>query len=171
MSKAPFELWDAAVFTLADTGLAGDGTVVLAESAFVANQNNPVLRAMNLIIEYDATPDGAGGLPSFEIGAVVEGKNGAHWYPIAYQFSPYRYPQQGRKRIITLDPDATVLDAGVDDIVYVANEVQAKINRQQGTVPDEGIRVRLLLTEYDFGGPNSFQQATVTAYGELYNAV
>ena len=102
------------------------------------------------------------------IGVVVEALNGGKWFPAAYQFEPYRNSENGNQRLIFLQPDISTYDDGIDSIVYVGDRTIARISRQQGRI-GSSFRVRVILSENNYGTANAFQNVTMSIYGELYD--
>ena len=174
MPKQTFTLWNEQVITAADAGVDGNGSFDLAISQEINNAQT-ALRSLQLVMRYDNVVPEAPQLvgdpaQTFDISAIVEGKSeGGQWFPIAYQFSPFRAAFQGAERIIQLQPNVVVIDLGVDDIIYVNDATRARISRQQGSVPDTAFRVKVSVTERGFGGPGAFQQVKLSGFGELFD--
>lgn len=167
MAKQAFQFLDAVALT--NSVVTENGTYVLTSSASVSNTVG--LKSMKLVIEYSNINPDFGAVPqTFDIDAVVEGRFGARWFPIAYQFTPYRNPFNGNQRIIQLQPLMSGFDAGVDDIMWVGDATRARISRQQGQLPDTEFRLCILVTERGYGGSGAFQGVTVTALGEAFDA-
>lgn len=171
MAKQAFTLWDNAILT--NAVVTGNGTFDLAISD--EQPNTVALRSLKLVTSYEdilpPSQDANGDTQpiSFGIDAVVEGEFGGKWFPIAYQFTSASRAERGPMRIVQLQPSIAGFDAGVDDIMYVGDEVIARTSRQQGNLPDTKFRVRLRVTERDFGGPGAFQSVKVSAMGEAFD--
>lgn len=178
MPKQTFTLWNEQVITAANAlePVTSDGTFKLAVSAPVSNSQG-ALRSLRLVLRYDSITPDAPELPedpsqTFDISAIVEGRgeDGTQWFPVAYQFSPFKATYQGRERIIILQPNILVLDLGVDDIIFVNDATRARVSRQQGAVPDTEMRVALSVTERGFGQGGAFQSVKISGFGELFDA-
>lgn len=176
MPKQTFTLWNNQTITALDAGVNANGTFHLATSAEISNSQS-ALRSLQLILRYDSVipeaPQLAGEpAQTFDISAIVEGRSedGTQWFPIAYQFSPFRSSFQGSERILMLQPNIIVIDLGVDDVIYVNDGVRARVSRQQGAVPDTAFRVCVTVTERGYGGGGAFQSVTLTGFGELFDA-
>lgn len=146
-------------------GVTGNGVFDLYVSA--TQNNNNALPGIRLIMDYSElqSPELPGGIT-----AVVEAMNGSNWFPVAYQFEPFRNVDQGNQRIVYMAPGIDTYSDGIDSIVYVGGSTVARVSRQQGRV-GSSFRLRLLLEETAFGGGNAFQSVRVSAYGELFDAV
>lgn len=144
-------------------GIAENGMYDLYTSS---NQNNNnALPSCRLVIDYsNLTP---GDIPG-GITAVVEAMNGSNWFPIAYQFEPFRNADQGSQRILHLGPGIDTYNDGIDSIVYVGNRTTARISRQQGRA-GSAFRVKLRLEEAGYGTPFQFDSVRVSVYGELFD--
>jgi len=179
MAKQSFSLFEDQEFN--NSVVTGNGTFLLASSAAV---NNSVggFKSLKLVVEYsNVVPEFGDNPQTFDLDVVVEGKFADRWFPVAYQFTPYRNPMNGNQRIIQLQPSIAGFDAGVDDVIYVGDSTIARISRQQGSLPDSQFRMCLQVTERGWvetspgsgvwqPGPGSFQGVTVTAVGEAFNA-
>lgn len=168
-NKQAFVLFDAQTLTASGT-ITGNGTFDLAVSDSQDNSVN-AFKALKLITDYsEITPDFGANPQTFFIDVLVEGKSAdTQWYPIAYQFSSYKNDVQGAKRVIQLQQNIAGFDAGFDDIIFIGNTTYARVSRQQGNVPDTEWRVRLIVTETDFGGQGSFQSVKISMYGEVFD--
>lgn len=166
MAKQAFIFWEDQVITAAELGINGNGTYELALSA--EQTNSTALRSLKLVMEYaDILPNV---LPfGFDIDCIVEGQFGSKWVPVAYQFSPFNRPTRGPTRIIQLQPEIAGFDAGVDDIIYANDMTIARISRQQGILPESNFRVKVTVTERDFGGAGAFQSVKLSGMGEAFN--
>lgn len=166
----------AASFTLA-SNIQKTNSVVTANGLYdlwlSADQSNPLgLTSLKMVIDYkDSSPGYGGPALTFEIGFVIEARIGSNWYPIAYQFEPYRAPTDGngKKRILVLQPDISTFDAGIDDVMWVGGETVARVSRQQGKLGDLW-RARMIVRENGYGGAGAFQSVTFDCYGETYDA-
>ena len=137
-------------------------------------ENGPTPRnSLLLNLEYtEITPDITNGTPSFSIGVVVETKGtDGRWYPIAYQFSPYRNSESPAKRTIRVQPDISDFNTGIDDSVYPVDREIARISRQQGKLPVALFRMRVIAVDYDPAGVNHLVSVKLSASGERYDAV
>lgn len=164
MAQQTFTLWTGQTFT----PNVEPGTHDLVTSSNISNNNN--LPSARIVVEYTAvTPDDSVNVEkTFGVTAILEALGGnGQWFPVAYQFEPFRSLQNGSKRVIVLQPDISDFNAGIDDIVYVADATVARISRQQGKCGGT-MRVRLVLRENGTGA-GALQSLTVTAYGELYD--
>lgn len=149
--------------------ITSNGTFVIFSGSTIANNN--ALPGGRLVVDFSGASPLEGGEinPSYAITCILEGIQDGVWYPIAYQFEPFKgNPNNGLQRIVVLQPDISTYDAGIDDIVYVADTTIARISRQQGRVPAQ-IRLRILLKENGFGTANAFVSATIKATLELYD--
>lgn len=148
--------------SLTNQGIISNGTYDLWTSP--TQNNNSGLPSMRLIVDYaNVSPVDISG-----VNVVVESQNNNIWFPIAYQFEPYRNQENGSKRIIVLQPDMNTYDDGVDSIIYAGDRTIARISRQQGKVASS-FRVRVFINETNFGNINAFQSITLSIYGELYD--
>ncbi|RKZ92521.1 MAG: hypothetical protein DRQ40_08660, partial [Gammaproteobacteria bacterium] len=165
-----FVFWDKVELTAADAGINANGTFTLALSSEHSNSpaGNPMLK---MVMTYDGITPDFGSVPqTFDIDCVIEGKNGNEWFPVAYQFAPFRKSKEGRIRILSLEPSVAGFDAGVDDVMFVGDTVEARVSRQQGRLPATSFRVRVSVTERDYGGPGSFQEVCLSGFGEVFGA-
>lgn len=170
MPKQDFLVFNQEVVTSSSLGIDGNGTFELTGPEI---SNAASFKSLRLVMQYDGVTPGFGQVAqSFDIDCEVEGYNGSVdlWFPIAYQFRSFRNPEQGKKRIIMMLPSMAGFDAGVDDIVWVADKTEARISRQQGNLPDSRFRVKVKVTERDFGGAGAFQSVNITAFGEAFDA-
>jgi len=160
MAQSQFTLLNNQTFT--NQNIISNGVFDLWTSTVQNNSNG--LPAMRLVVDYNnVNPTDIGG-----INVVVEAQNNGLWFPIAYQFEPYRNSENGSKRIIILQQDMNTYDDGIDSIVYVGNATVARISRQQGRA-GSSFRVRISVAETNYGTMNAFQSATISMYGELYD--
>lgn len=170
MPKHDFLVFNNEELTASSLGIGKSGSY---EYIGPEIQNAGGFKSLRLVIQYDEVAPGFGSVPqSFDIDAEVEGFNSSVdlWFPLAYQFRPFSNPGQGAKRIIMMLPSMAGFDAGVDDIIWIADKTEARISRQQGNLPDSKFRVKLKVTERDFGGPGAFQSVKLTAFGEAFDA-
>lgn len=159
MAQQNFSLLNQQQIT--NTNVTGNGTHVLYTSGAISNNNN--LPKLRLVVDYhDAEP---GYLPN-GISVVAEVMNGSNWYPMAYQFEPYRSIDNGTQRIILLEPEMNTYNDGIDSIVYVGDATIARISRQQGKVGGQ-FRVRVILKENNYGTAQAFQSVTMSIYGDI----
>lgn len=151
--------------TLTSPNITENGVYTLYTSTTQNNSNN--IPCMRMVVEYhELLPlEVPGG-----IGLIVESINGTNWFPIAYQFESYRNSDQGTQRIISLQPNMSTFDDGIDSIIYVGDRTVARLSRQQGTV-GSSFRVRLIINEQLFGTANAFQSARISIYGELHDNI
>lgn len=148
--------------TITNQGITSNGSFDLYTSPIQNNSNS--LPSIRLVTEYaEVTPVDIGG-----INVVIEAQNNGLWFPIAYQFEPYRNQENGNKRIIMLQPEMSTYDDGIDSIVYVGDRTVARISRQQGRV-GSSFRVRVSINETNYGTINAFQSVKLSIYGELYD--
>ena len=159
---------------LDNSGISGNGNHHLYTSPSQSNSSGPsgyLYDSLRVVIQYGApTPNGA---YTSDIRAIIESSNGESgadekWFPIAYQFEGYFVPDGGPTREIMLHPTLTVIDLGVDDIVWDGG-FAAAISRQQGKLGAE-FRVCIVLNETAHGTPDAFQSVPVSIYGEMFNA-
>lgn len=151
--------------TYDNSSITGNGEFELC-TCIINNSNR--LPYVRLVIDYEAvTPDLT--LPgSYIISAVLEGeRDDGKYYPIAYQFEPFRRLSDGPQRIILVGPGIES-GQGVDDIVYPADHTEARISREQGNAAAK-MRLRLRIKESNFGGAQSFQNVTISAYVEMFD--
>lgn len=177
MPKQSFSFYQDTVLT--NASVTGNGTFTLGNSTPV---NNSVagFKSLKLVTEYsDIVPSFGENPQTFDIDVVVEGLFSGRWYTIAYQFTPYRNPNNGNQRIVQLQPTISGFDAGVDDVVFVGDSTIARISRQQGSLPDSQFRMCVLVTERGYTetspgvwvpGPGSFQSVKISALGEAFDA-
>lgn len=169
MASNAFTVWTSQAFTPASPLVAGVPTT-LAMATF---SNAPTQRpSVVLTVDYEAvTPDITNGLPPFALSVAIETEDAnGNWTPVAYQFSEWRNTEQPSKRIIRMQPDASDFNAGIDDSIFIGQEV-ARISRNQGYLPEGDFRVRLIVVDSDPEGPNAFQSVTVSAAGARYDNV
>lgn len=177
MPKQSFSFYNNQTFN--NSVVTGNGTFLLSSSASINNSVGS-LKSLKLVTEYsNISPDFGENPQTFDLDVVVEGQFGTRWFPIAYQFSPYRNSFNGDQRIIQLQPNIAGFDAGVDDVVFVGDSTIARISRQQGSLPDSAFRMCILITERGYveetpgvwvPGPGSFQGVTISALGEAFDA-
>ena len=135
--------------------------------------NNADYNSLRVIVEYDDFLPAITGT-TYGVTAMIESSNqevGANqrWFPIAYQFREYKGKEtQAKIRELILQPDFTIIDAGVDDVVYVADVEQARISRTAGKLGGDW-RIRILLKETGYGGAGAFQSGKINVYGERFN--
>lgn len=149
--------------------VTGNGTFVLYQGATVSNNN--ALPCARLIVDFSNPVSVDDGVinPSYGITCVLEGIQDGVWYPVAYQFEPFRgNPDNGSQRILIVGPDISTYDTGIDDIVWVAETTSARISRQQGRIPAQ-IRLKILVRESQFGTANAFSSVTIRALLELHD--
>lgn len=160
--------------TLDNSNVDGNGKHHLYISPSQNNQSGPngyLFDSLRVVIQYgDPVPNGA---YTSEIRAIVESSNGETganelWFPIAYQFEGFYVPDGGPTREIMLHPALTVVDMGVDDIVWDGG-FAAAISRQQGKLGAD-FRVCIIMNETAYGTSNAFQSVPVSIYGEMFNA-
>lgn len=156
--------------TLTAAAVTGNGTFVIHESSppYVNTTDKP---GMRVVVTYGSPvpQDGQPEPTGYAIQCLVEGKlNTDLWYPIAYQYEPWRNFDEGSQRIILLQPDISTFDTGIDDIVYAGGSTIARISRQQGRASHD-IRLRVLLRETKFGTPEAFQSIAMEVKGELFD--
>jgi hypothetical protein len=181
MSKQAFTFFDNV--TINNTQVTGNGTFLLASSTPFNNGSSTTgFKSLKLVVEYGEISPPFGNDPqTFDVDVVVEGLFGTRWTPLAYQFTPYRNPNNGNTRIIQMQPSLSGFDAGVDDVVFVGDATLARISRQQGVLPDSQFRMCLLVTERGYvestpgsgvwvPGPGSFQSVKISAFGEAFDA-
>lgn len=168
MANENFTIWTNQTFT--NSGITGNGTFDLAISG---TQSNTIgLKSLRLVCEYvSASP--SSNLRNFDLLCLIDSSNGLSgaskkWFPMAYHFEPFRRDNKGMIRNILMQPDMVVIDVGIDDVLQVGGDSVSRISRQQGKLGPE-FRVRLSLTEFDFGGPGAFQSVTVNVYGEKFD--
>ena len=165
---ATFSIWESEVFD--NTGITGNGVWHLATSTEQPNATG--LNSIRVVCEYESvTP--ASNDREFDLTCIVESSNGEtgaaqKWFPIAYQFDPFRRDIKGKTRELILQPSIVVIDMGVDDGIQLGGDTVARISRQQGKLGDD-FRVCIVLHEQDYGGPGAFQSATISVYGERFN--
>ncbi len=162
MASQSFTLLNNQVLSL--PGITSNGVYDLYTSATQNNNNN--LPSIRMVIDYHQL--NPVDIYSSGIGVVVEALNGGKWFPAAYQFEPYRNSENGNQRLIFLQPDISTYDDGIDSIVYVGDRTIARISRQQGRI-GSSFRVRVILSENNYGTANAFQNVTMSIYGELYD--
>lgn len=152
-----------------NNALVTQGVQTMYTSSNIQNSNN--LPSVRLVVDWaNIVPDSSVNVQkTFSLTVVLESLIGSSWFPIAYQFEPYRSPGYGDKRILVLQPDISTFDAGIDDIVWVGEETLARISRQQGKAAAT-MRIRVVLNEQQPGGPGAFQSVSLSVYGELYDA-
>lgn len=164
-------------FAIADDLAINNGSISTNGSHVVYSspvQSNSVgLSSLECVVEYANVLPEFGAIPiTYRIYAVVEGRNDSgnsqRWYPIAYQFEGFRRDDDGRQRVIRMQPNMNTFDSGIDDIVYVGGETIARISRQQGQLP-EAWRVCVIVEEFDAGGAGAFQSANISIYGETFD--
>jgi mannose/fructose/N-acetylgalactosamine-specific phosphotransferase system component IIB len=145
------------------------GTIDLFVSQNIQNNNN--LPNCRLVVIYDdISPDNSlNAQKTFGLTAVLEALLDGKWFPVAYQFEPFQNPDNGRQRIIVMQQDVQSFDAGIDDVVYVAESTVARISRQQGKAAAT-MRVRIILRENDANNVGAFSSVSLTVFGELYDA-
>jgi hypothetical protein len=162
MAQQQFTLLNNVV--LSSAGIPGNGVHDLYVSGTQSNNNG--LPNCRLVVEYTelAPIELLGGIT-----AVIEAMNGGRWFPIAYQFEPFRNMDQGTQRIIHLGQTIDTYNDGIDSIVYVGGRTIARISRQQGRATSS-FRVRLQLEETAFGMANAFQSVRASIYGEVFDA-
>lgn len=171
MPSSSFQIATGQTRTAADAGVSANGDYDLFVSAPVTNVLDQ-WTAARIVIDYEAAvPDWYSVGRNWDIFAVIEANNGQsganqRFFPIAYQFEPYRNPGQGKQRVLLFGQQVPNAE-GVDDIVYIGGVV-ARISRQSSKVLTD-FRVRLSLREYGFGTPQAFQSVTVSIYGDLFN--
>ena len=154
---------------LARTSSNAAGTSDLFVSSNIQNNNN--LPNCSVVISYDGiTPNNTLNVQkTFGLTAVLEALLDGKWFPVAYQFEPYRNPDNGKQRILVMQQDVQSFDAGIDDVVYVAESTVARISRQQGKAAGT-MRVRVILRENDVNAEGAFSSVNLTIFGELYDA-
>jgi hypothetical protein len=166
MGIISFNLASDVIKTAANIGINGNGIYTVWTSQ---TQQNPTdLTSLRTIIDYKDTSPTYGENPiTFEISALIESQNNGNWFPVAYQFEPFRTADQGKKRILLLQPDISTFDSGIDDIIYVGGETIARISRQQGKLGPSW-RARIIVLENGYGSPGAFQSLTFNVYGEVF---
>jgi hypothetical protein len=164
MAAVTFSVWNSQTFTAPENLVAGV-PVCLAQSSAISNATGQ--KGCRVVADFlSVIPDAPGG--SFELTLLIEGKSTlGNWYPVAYQFSPFKYTALAPERQLILQPDISDFNTGIDDSVYVSREI-ARISRMQGFLPSTEFRVCLMLMDNN-PGPNGFQSVTVTAVGERYD--
>ena len=147
--------------TIDNSIITSNGTFTIWTSQVQNNNNN--LPALRLIVSY-SNPSPV----DVNVTAIVESSQNGIWYPIAYQFNPFNNVDNGKERIIILQPDMNSINAGIDDDMYVGGMVVARTSRQQGKV-GSSFRVRLVCYENNYGNQSAFQSLKVSVYGELFD--
>lgn len=157
--------------TLNNTAITGNGVFTLFTSATI---NNSVgLASGRVILDYSsANPsDNGTNTITYAITAVLEGLQDSVWYPVAYQFEPYKgNSANGNQRIMVVQPGIQAFDAGIDDIIWVGDTTIARVSRQQGKLPT-ALRLKMVCKENGFGGSGAFQSVVVKAMLEMYDAL
>lgn len=160
-------------FTLATNLVRASSAVEGTSDLFVSSpiQNNNNLPNCRLVVVYDnITPDNSlNAQKTFGLTAVLEALLDGKWFPVAYQFEPFQNPDNGKQRIIVMQQDVQSFDAGIDDVVYVADATVARISRQQGKATGT-MRVRIILRENDADNVGAFSSVSLTIFGEFYDA-
>lgn len=168
MSSAPFAIWDTQVFT-APPGIVAGEPVDLAVSPPISN--SPELPAVRLEVRYaNPSPDQPVG-GNWRISTLVESEDPGSgvWFRVAHQFAEFFRAEDAPQQEILLNPGSVSLDAGIPEVVFVAGQNIGQISRTQGKLPSGKFRVRVALVDYNAGGPNAFQQVTVSAFGERHD--
>lgn len=151
----------------------GNGVFTVFESPVLVNDTSQTnFNSLRLVADFSDLQNAGGTDPVDFLGGltcVVEGQIGNVWHPVAYQFEPLRNLDQGKQRIVILQPDMQTFDAGIDDIVFLGGSTAARISRQQGRVGPR-FRVRVQCSETDFSGPYAFRGARIQLTLERYNA-
>ena len=151
--------------TYDNSGLSGNAEIDLA---LVAIDNIFNLPNCRLLIDYESLNPNLQLPGSFMISALIESQrqDGAY-YPIAYQYKPVQRLSDGPTRIILLGPNIKS-GQGTDDVIYPADRIEARISRVQGAT-SSAMRLRIRVKETDFGGPQSFQSVTISAFVEIFD--
>lgn len=171
MASDPFTIWTDEVLT-PPVDPAPEAGVPYDLGVTPTQENSPTHRdSITVNIDYKAfVPNVEDGLPPFRIGAVLEALNAqGEWVAIGYQFSNICRGSQPPLRSIRVQPDMSDFNAGVDDSVYPVDREIARISRQQGFLPDNGWRVRIICTDQDPQGANGLQSVKVSISGERYD--
>jgi len=154
---------------LTNVDITGNGVFTLFAGTTV---NNSVgLPCARLVLDYASiVPEDTGNNPiSYSISPVLEGLQDQVWFPLAYQFEPYKGAGwNGHQRIVVLQPGISTFDAGVDDSVWVGDTTIARISRQQGRAC-QSMRLKVVCKESGFGTAGAFQQVHLTALLELFD--
>jgi len=155
--------------TVTNAAIAANGKHTVFTSSTISNSG--AYHSLRFVIEYsNPLPlDGGAVAITYSLSAILESQNGDNWFPIAYQFENFANPENGYKRIITMQPDIDTYNSGIDDVIYVGGATEARISRQQGKV-GSSFRLRILCQENGFGSAGAFQSIVINAYGELYDA-
>lgn len=154
---------------LTNSAVTGNGTFTIFTSSNVTNNND--IKSLRVVAKYsnpvplDGNPDPT----AYSIQCVIEGRvNTDVWYPIAYQYEPWRNFDEGDQRIILLQPNLSTIDTGIDDIIYAGGATVARLSRQQGVAANP-MRLRVLLRETAYGTPQAFQSIHLEVKGELFD--
>ena len=151
--------------TYDNSGVTGNGEFELANIEFANSNRLPNVR---LVMDYEAVNPDLGLWGSWMVSMVLEGeRDDGKFYPIAYQFEPFRRMNDGPQRIILVGPGVEP-GQGVDDIVYPADHTEARISREQGNAA-ASMRLRIRIKETNYGGAQSFQSVTLSAYVEMFD--
>lgn len=149
--------------------ITANGTYDLYVGPEMSNNNNlPSLRAAVDFSNF-VPLDGGAINPKYSITALFESIQSGVWFPIAYQFTPYRGNGSGNQRIIILQPNIDTFNLGIDDAIYVADQTIALVSRQQGKL-GPSYRLRVVLRETGYGTPEAFQSGTIKVVAELHDA-
>lgn len=153
-----------------NASITANGTYDLFVGVTQNNNNNlPSLRAVVDFSNFSPMEGGAVN-PKYAITCLIESIQNGVWYPVAYQFEPYRgNPGNGHQRVIILQPGLVTFDVGLDDVVWVGDTTIARISRQQGKL-GSSFRLRVVLKEDGFGTPDAFQGGTIRVVAELHDA-
>ncbi len=163
MATQTQQLLSSQVFT--NAAVTANGEYDLAN---VNINNTNKLPNCRIIIEYENLIPNVALPGSFFISAILEGQRAdGKYYPIAYQFEPFRRMSDGSQRIILVGPQIQS-GQGIDDIIYPADKVEARVSKEQGNTA-ANMRLHLKLIETGFGMIDSFQSVKISAYMELFD--
>lgn len=155
--------------TINNTAITGNGIFTLFTSSTINNTFG--LTSARLVLDYSSPnpADNGSNTITYSIGAILEGLQDSIWYPVAYQFEPYKgNSANGNQRIVVVQPGIQSFDAGIDDIIWVGDTTIARISRQQGRLP-ASLRLRIICKESGYGGSGAFQSMILKAMLEMYD--
>lgn len=165
MPNSGFEVWNEEVAVLPQGAENGRPVDLLVSDPQNNTFDHP---SLSLTIQYEDLIPFQG---QFRISAVVEAQEAqsGRWRRIAHQNDGLFRGDIGPTREIVLQPDLLVIDAGIDELVYVADEEISHISRHQGRMPSSSSwRIRVILNDYGIGTEHEFKSVKISAFGETY---
>ena len=123
--------------SLSSTDINADDYIYISSDQSNVGASNILYKAAEITVKYDNLQwSGSGGVP--ELQAVIEAKaDNGQYFPIGYQFNPFRIDYDGQFHTIVVDPNVFWSDAGVSNIVYVGGRTIGEVSPQQVALPTD----------------------------------